>query len=87
MADLELRVRNVENIVKTTDVDGKFTYSGDVVINFETELGKLSFTIPFDYQTTIDAGIDEALKTFETLAERLKEAAGAECASRSPSRS
>jgi len=79
MADL--RIRDVENIVKTIS-NGKAIYTGNVIINFETEFGKLSFTIPFWDQPTIDAGVDDALKAFELLAEELKEAAAAERASR-----
>ena len=81
MPNVDLHVRDVERIQKTIYA-GEVTYSGEVVINFETELGRLTFTVPFSGQSTIDAGIDDALKTFEALAQELKDATAAERASR-----
>ena len=73
-----LRVRNVEDIEAsdtTAGIPTGTTYSGNVVIDVETEFGDFSFSIPFERQPTIDAGIEDALETLEGLAEKLKEAA------------
>jgi hypothetical protein len=74
----KLRVRNVEDIESSDTIAGiptGTTYSGKVVIDVEAEFGDFSFSIPFERQPTIDAGIEDALETFEGFAEKLKEAA------------
>lgn len=73
-----LRPRNVEDIRESDNVAGiptGTTYSGKVVIDVETDFGDFSFSIPFEQQPTIDAGIEDALETLEGFAEKLKDEA------------